>query len=155
MVPPKGVSLGLPQQGNVNVHGTQRTSPWVTHPYQCTLISSFRVVFVKPPPLAVPSSCISSLCYFSSSARPSSNPSPCAVTFVSASAVFAGGTKKAYKRRQWCLTRASGKWSGFVDQWMENPEIPETLCSCYQRRHRTTNAVEVCHHNINYNLLWP
>lgn len=43
----------------------------------------------------------------------------------------------------------------FVDQWLQNPEIPESLWSCHLRRHRTTNSVEGWHHRINYNLLKP
>lgn len=43
----------------------------------------------------------------------------------------------------------------FVDQWLENTEIPVSLWSCYQRRHRTTNAVEGWHHRINSILLNP
>jgi hypothetical protein len=30
----------------------------------------------------------------------------------------------------------------FAKQWLENEEIPVALCSCYYRRHRTSNALE-------------
>lgn len=53
------------------------------------------------------------------------------------------------------LTRVSGKWSRFVDQWLDNPEIVESSWSFHQRWHRKTNAVEGWLHKINYNLPNP
>lgn len=40
----------------------------------------------------------------------------------------------------------------FVEQWLENDEMPIDLWNCHGRRHRTTNAVEGWHHKVN-NLL--
>lgn len=43
----------------------------------------------------------------------------------------------------------------FVDQWLENADVPVELWSCHRRRHRTTNAVEGWHHKINNILHTP
>lgn len=37
----------------------------------------------------------------------------------------------------------------FVDQWLENSQIPLDMWNCYNRRHRTNNSVEGWHHHIN------
>jgi hypothetical protein len=37
----------------------------------------------------------------------------------------------------------------FVEQWLENEEIPVVLWSCYHRRHRTNHAVESFYNKVN------
>jgi hypothetical protein len=37
----------------------------------------------------------------------------------------------------------------FVEQWLENEEIPVVLWTCYHRRHRTNNAVEGWNNKVN------
>lgn len=43
----------------------------------------------------------------------------------------------------------------FVENWLENPEFPIKLWSCYQRRHRTTNSVEGWNNRLNTLLERP
>jgi hypothetical protein len=37
----------------------------------------------------------------------------------------------------------------FVEQWLENEEIPVVVWSCYHRCHRTNNAVEGWNNEVN------
>lgn len=83
----------LPQLSNIKVsmvigHGTRYLIPEWHSPYVLPFISPFRMAFLKTPSLALLSCCICTLYYFCSSSQSSSNSSPCAVSFVSVSAVF-------------------------------------------------------------------
>jgi hypothetical protein len=40
----------------------------------------------------------------------------------------------------------------FVEQWLENEEIPVVLWSCYHRRRRTNNAEGGWNNNVNITL---
>jgi hypothetical protein len=37
----------------------------------------------------------------------------------------------------------------FVEQWLENEEIPVVLWSCYHKRHRINNSVEGWKNKVN------
>lgn len=73
-------------------HGTRCLIPELHSPHVLPFISSFLMAFLKTPSLALLSCCICTLYYFSSSSQSLSNSSPCAVSFVSVSAVFTNRT---------------------------------------------------------------
>ncbi|KAG8175297.1 hypothetical protein JTE90_027111 [Oedothorax gibbosus] len=37
----------------------------------------------------------------------------------------------------------------FVEQWLENTSVPIKMWNCYQKSHRTNNAVEGWHYKLN------
>lgn len=89
LVPPGGSCPPPPPP--LQVASRQGPSKLMSHSFQslgvtthmCGLIGMFRVVLLKPPPLAILSSSICALHYFPSSTRASSDCSLCTVPFVS------------------------------------------------------------------------